>query len=152
MGMGMTWWSSSFKGRVGLSVGAVDSDNKGTTDEDVNPYEALEMEAERQRRFNQKPPETDISLDMISFGSVKEAFDSFLIADFFFVVASLVWLAAGVAAKFVFKTEAVYLAWYALWPLVFQPAIGFLMMGAIGSGVAGWWADQQEQEQQQQQK
>uniref|UniRef100_A0A7S3YVX0 Uncharacterized protein n=1 Tax=Lotharella globosa TaxID=91324 RepID=A0A7S3YVX0_9EUKA len=110
---------------------------------DVNPYEKLQMEAERQRRLNQDIPDTEISLDVISFGSAKEAFDSFLIADFFFVCASLVWLAAGVAAKFVFKTEAVYLAWYALWPLVFQPAIGFLMMGAIGSGVAGWWADQQ---------
>jgi len=86
----------------------------------------------------------DLEFSAVSFGSVKEAVDSFLIADFFFVLAALVWLAAGIASKFILKTESVYLAWYALWPVLFQPALGLLMLGAIISGVSGWMKEKGE--------
>lgn len=60
-------------------------------------------------------------------------------ADFFFVLAILAWLVVGVAQSSFNEGNAPILdAWYPLWPLVFQPALGILMGGALVSGAAGW--------------
>jgi len=120
------------------------SSNDYERESDVNPYEKLEMETERQRRLEDQQLPENSNMDVaISFDSLKSSVDTFLIADFFFVLASLAWLAAGIAGKFIFKTESIYLAWYALWPVVFQPALGMLMLGALVSGLSGWIKDQE---------
>lgn len=67
-----------------------------------------------------------------------------LIADFFFVLAVLGWLGAGLAGK-AMGSSALIDAWMPLWPMVFQPAIGILMAGALVSGGLNWLAEQQQQ-------
>jgi LPXTG-motif cell wall-anchored protein len=78
--------------------------------------------------------------------------------DFFFVLFALAWLVVGVAtnggggggegldgsgsgASDSSKISGTLLvSWFALWPMVFQPAIGILMAGALFSGGAGWFS------------
>ncbi len=60
-----------------------------------------------------------------------------LMLDFFFVVASLLWLVVAIVGQLnEFPLGLNW--WYALWEPLFMPAIGVLMMGAIASGVFGW--------------
>jgi hypothetical protein len=61
-----------------------------------------------------------------------------LIADFFFIMVALAWLAAGLAEKAAVHSDNLIGAWMPLWPMVFQPAIGILMAGALVSGGIGW--------------
>ena len=61
-----------------------------------------------------------------------------LIGDFFFVLFSLAWLAAGLAEKGSVHSSVLLDAWMPLWPLVWQPAIGILMAGALLSGGLNW--------------
>lgn len=67
-----------------------------------------------------------------------------LIADFFFVLAILAWLGAGLAEKATVQSSSLIDAWLPLWPLVFQPAIGVLMAGALVSGGLNWVQEQQQ--------
>lgn len=60
-----------------------------------------------------------------------------LIADFFFILFILAWFIVGVGAQTVGKSTALLDVWYPLWPLVFQPALGVLMLGALTSGLLG---------------
>eukprot|EP00890_Picochlorum_soloecismus_P006200 jgi/Picsp_1/6581/NSC_03924-R1_protein len=71
-------------------------------------------------------------------GSFQDVIDKILIADFFFVLFALGWLALGVGLKTSSGSTDVLDAWLSLWQWVFQPAIGVLMLGAIVSGFAGW--------------
>lgn len=71
-------------------------------------------------------------------GGLKETLDKVLIADFFFILVALAWLAAGVGEKSTLNSSRLLDAWYPLWMLVFQPALGVLMLGALVSGAAGW--------------
>lgn len=77
-------------------------------------------------------------------GGAKELLDRVLIADFFFVLLSLGWLAAGLALNAAAGSSALLDAWFPLWPLLFQPAIGVLMLGALVSGGLGWLKEQQQ--------
>ncbi len=66
-------------------------------------------------------------------------------ADFFLVLAVLAWLAAGaVQAALSGGSSPLLDAWYPLWPMLWQPAIGVLMAGALVSGGLGWLAEQGE--------
>jgi len=76
--------------------------------------------------------------DSRSESTVKNLIDKVLIADFFFVCAAGAWLAAGVVEKTSLNSSKLLDAWYPLWMLVFQPAIGVLMLGALVSGGLGW--------------
>ncbi|KAL4529316.1 hypothetical protein Ndes2526B_g04144 [Nannochloris sp. 'desiccata'] len=73
--------------------------------------------------------------------ALKEAIDKFLIADFFFVVFALVSLGVSLAVNLAFESSALLDFWLVCWQWVFQPAIGLLMLGSIGSGVAAWAKD-----------
>jgi hypothetical protein len=75
-----------------------------------------------------------------------------LIADFFFVLAALAWLGAGLGVQGALHSSAVLDAWYGLWPLVFQPAIGVLMLGALVSGGLGWLKSREQEQQREQQQ
>jgi len=106
-----------------------------------------------------------------SSSGAKDLLDKALVADFFFVLAALAWLVAGVGVRvgggstvrrereriakaarpqphplhpssltlppvplplsLFTPPQAILDAWYGLWPLVFQPAIGALMAGAV---------------------
>lgn len=70
--------------------------------------------------------------------SLKQTIDKVLIADFFFICVALAWLAAGVAEKSSVNSTRLLDSWYPLWTLLFQPALGVLMLGALVSGAAGW--------------
>mmetsp|Transcript_16412 Transcript_16412/g.35482 ORF Transcript_16412/g.35482 Transcript_16412/m.35482 type:complete len:162 (+) Transcript_16412:65-550(+) len=77
---------------------------------------------------------------------LKETVDKVLIADFFLVLAILAWLAVGVATAGLNGGSSPLLdTWYVLWPILWQPAIGVLMAGALVSGGLGWLRSQQEQ-------
>lgn len=69
-----------------------------------------------------------------------------LIADFFFVLLVLAWLGAGLAEKGALHSSTLIDAWMPLWPLLFQPAIGVLMAGALVSGGLNWLASKQQQQ------
>ncbi|NET38505.1 MAG: hypothetical protein F6K19_42015 [Cyanothece sp. SIO1E1] len=62
-----------------------------------------------------------------------------LMADLFLVLLSFVWLAIAVLGQTAHISLGLEL-WYQLWAVVFQPAIGILMAGAILSGLASWIA------------
>ncbi|GIL59515.1 hypothetical protein Vafri_14282 [Volvox africanus] len=77
----------------------------------------------------------------------KDTLDKLLIADFFLVLFILAWLAAGVAQNAVNGGNSPLLdAWYPLWPLLWQPALGVLMAGALVSGALGWLKEKQQQQ------
>ncbi len=61
-----------------------------------------------------------------------------LIADFFVVLAILAWLGLGLVEKSLGQSSVLVDAWMPLWPMVFQPAIGVLMAGALVSGGLSW--------------
>lgn len=88
-------------------------------------------------------------------GGFKAALDKLLIVDFFFVLFALAWLVAGVATNGggggggseTGRINGPLLAsWFALWPMVFQPAIGILMAGALVSGGVGWLRENKDKE------
>ncbi|GLI71502.1 hypothetical protein VaNZ11_016719 [Volvox africanus] len=77
----------------------------------------------------------------------KDTLDKLLIADFFLVLFILAWLAVGVAQNAVNGGNSPLLdAWYPLWPLLWQPALGVLMAGALVSGALGWLKEKQLQQ------
>lgn len=92
-----------------------------------------------------------------SGGGFKAALDKVLIVDFFFVLFALAWLVAGVATNGAGEgldgsndpgkiNGPLLSSWFALWPMVFQPAIGILMAGALVSGGVGWLRENKEKE------
>lgn len=60
-----------------------------------------------------------------------------LIADFFFILVILTWFLAGLAERSARPSSTLLDSWYTLWPVVFQPALGVLMLGALVSGLSG---------------
>ena len=63
--------------------------------------------------------------------------NTFLMANFFFVLASCLWFMAAVVGRSLQIPLGLDL-WYTLWQPLFQPAIGLLMAGALAIGVGGW--------------
>jgi hypothetical protein len=57
--------------------------------------------------------------------------EKLLVADFFFIIFILLWFVAGLAEKAAFDTSSLIDLWLPLWPLLFQPARGFFMAGAL---------------------
>jgi hypothetical protein len=65
-----------------------------------------------------------------------------LIADFFLVLLIMTWLVLGVVQTGISGSSPLLDAWYPLWPILWQPAIGVLMAGAIASGGMSWLQSQ----------
>lgn len=63
--------------------------------------------------------------------------DWVLVADFFLVLFSFLWLAIAVFGRTVSVPLGLNL-WYALWQPVISPAIGILIAGTVVNGLAGW--------------
>lgn len=72
-----------------------------------------------------------------SGSGIKEIVDKVLIADFFFILFILAWFIVGVGAQTLGNSTGLLDVWYSLWQLVFQPALGVLMLGALASGLLG---------------
>jgi hypothetical protein len=64
--------------------------------------------------------------------------DRLLVLDVFLVLAGAVWFGIGVALH-LRGMETVLTVFQRLWPPLFQPAIGVLMLGALLNGGLGWW-------------
>eukprot|EP01023_Acetabularia_acetabulum_P049494 TRINITY_DN5286_c0_g1_i6.p2 TRINITY_DN5286_c0_g1~~TRINITY_DN5286_c0_g1_i6.p2 ORF type:complete len:194 (+),score=18.55 TRINITY_DN5286_c0_g1_i6:495-1076(+) len=64
--------------------------------------------------------------------------EKILIADFFVVVGIMLWLGVAIVAKTQLKQDQLWENWIGLWPTVFQPALGVLMLGSIVQGVIGY--------------
>ncbi len=60
--------------------------------------------------------------------------DRALMADLFLVLASFFWFAIALVGRSTDIPLGLDL-WYKLWEPVFTPAIGILMLGAIGNGI-----------------
>ena len=108
------------------------------------------MQADMQR-FAQKKQQSEPSrsttistTDETPSSSLKDNLDKFLIGDFFFVCFSLAWLGVGVLLQGS-GWSTLLDAWFPLWPLVWQPAIGILMAGALINGAWAWVADKMKQ-------
>lgn len=69
-----------------------------------------------------------------------------LVADFFLVLSSFLWLVLAVLGHVIHVPLGLEL-WYKLWQPVFTPAIGILMTGTIVSGSAGWIAKRRNSQQ-----
>lgn len=68
-----------------------------------------------------------------------------LVADFFLVLSSFLWLVLAVLGHVIHVPLGLEL-WYKLWQPVFTPAIGILMTGTIVSGTARWIAKRREKQ------
>eukprot|EP00798_Chlamydomonas_sp_ICE-L_P031304 gene31304-biopygen6171 len=89
-----------------------------------------------------KSSQSEESSESSESSPVKELIDKFLIADFFFVLFILAWLGVGaVQASSNGGSSIILDAWFPLWPLLWQPAIGILMAGALVSGGLNWIED-----------
>jgi hypothetical protein len=84
------------------------------------------------------------------FAGIKDSLDKLLIADFFLVLVALAWLGVAVAISSITgdKETPLLTIWYALWPTLWQSALGLLMAGALVSGGLGKLAEQQGKGQQ----
>ena len=64
--------------------------------------------------------------------------DRLLVLNVFLVMAGALWFGLGVILHLRGMDHTLE-AFQGLWPLLFQPAIGVLMLGALLSGGLGWW-------------
>lgn len=64
--------------------------------------------------------------------------DRLLVVDVFVVLGGALWFGLGVALHLQGR-DTVLGAFQHLWLPLFQPAIGVLMLGALVSGILGWW-------------
>ena len=73
----------------------------------------------------------------------EKALNTFLVFDFFFVLAAGAFLVAGVVEQTSTKGESTVLAdlFFKAWPVLVQPALGVLMLASMVSGAAGWARD-----------
>lgn len=69
---------------------------------------------------------------------LQRGLDRLLVLNVFLVLAGALWFALGVILH-LRGMDRTLEAFQGLWPLLFQPAIGVLMMGALLSGGLGWW-------------
>ena len=77
---------------------------------------------------------------------VKEAIDTFLLYDFFVILAILVYLIVGVGIRLSYGQglsydEPVLGLWLILWPVLFQPLLGVHMLATIVSPIIGKMKD-----------
>lgn len=69
---------------------------------------------------------------------MSEMLDRTLTIVFFLVLASFGWFALS-ASGAVVGLPLGFEIWLKLWTPVFQPLLGVFMLGAIASGIRGWW-------------
>jgi hypothetical protein len=72
------------------------------------------------------------------FEKVQQGLDRLLVLDVFLVLFGALWFGLGVALH-LRGMESLLDAFQKLWLPLFQPAIGLLMLGALLSGILGWW-------------
>jgi hypothetical protein len=60
----------------------------------------------------------------------------FLVLDVFVVLLGFFWFVGALAGE-AGGLSLGYNLWLRLWPLLFQPAISILILGALGNGLAG---------------
>lgn len=63
--------------------------------------------------------------------------NTLLVVNVFLVLAAFLWFAAALVGQGAHLNLGLDL-WYRLWPVLLQPAIGLLMLGALVSGGLGW--------------
>lgn len=69
-------------------------------------------------------------------GFVGTLVETLLVADFFFILFILAWFVAGLVEQAAFDAHFLLDAWFPLWPVVFQPALGFFMAGALWTALS----------------
>ena len=79
--------------------------------------------------------------------AIKDGIDTFLLYDFFVILAILTWLIVGVAVRLshgqgLSYNEPFLGAWLFLWPWLFQPLLGIHMLATIVSPIIGKLKDQ----------
>ena len=72
------------------------------------------------------------------YGEARAAFDKFLVADFFFILAILGWFVVGVFQKQITEDTSLLDAWLPFWMPLFQPALGVFMGAALFSAFSNW--------------
>ena len=77
---------------------------------------------------------------------VKEAIDTFLLYDFFVILAILTYLIVGVSIRLSYGQglafdEPILGLWLILWPVLFQPLLGVHMLATIVSPIIGKMKD-----------
>jgi hypothetical protein len=63
--------------------------------------------------------------------------NTLMVLNVFLVLAAFFWFAAALVGQGAHVDLGLDL-WYRLWPVLLQPAIGLLMLGALISGGLGW--------------
>ncbi len=63
--------------------------------------------------------------------------NTLLMLDFFLVLAGFGWFAVAVLGQA--RWPQLWETWLWLWPPLWQPAIGLLMLGALLTGAWNWW-------------
>ena len=74
--------------------------------------------------------------------AIKDGIDTFLLYDFFVILAILTWLIVGVVVRLshgqgLSYNEPFLGAWLFLWPWLFQPLLGIHMLATIVSPIIG---------------
>ena len=67
-----------------------------------------------------------------------DSMNTALVVLFFVILGFGAWLLAGVAEQSALGSTKLSDAWFVLWPVVIQPALGILMTASLASGGAAW--------------
>lgn len=92
----------------------------------------LLADAKRMRGDVAKDGEDEGGLNGLN-DKIKNAISLVVAADFFLILALLVWFLAGIFCSYVLRNDTVQIAFNGIFQPVVQPALGILMFGGLGS-------------------
>ena len=95
-----------------------------------------EMKKQKQKKLRREQETQTLKQSEGEGSLLGSVVEKLLVADFFFIIFILAWFVAGLAEKAAFDTSALIDVWLPLWPILFQPALGIFMAGAIWTAVS----------------
>ena len=132
-------------GRIVRNGPCYAQDTKSTSNKEAQSSDDLDLMAEDMKDYGAEispssapgSAQQNVTSSSAPASGLKQTIDKVLIADFFFILCIMLWFGVGLGERAALKSMTLLDTWYALWPTVFQPALGVLMLGALVSGLVG---------------